>query len=58
MARCAPACDPLGHVFVQGALWRARTSDESVLERRPDQVVVDAVDGLTLTVSPAPAPAA
>jgi membrane-bound serine protease (ClpP class) len=47
--------DPVGHVFVQGALWRARTADESVLQ--PGQpVVVDAIDGLTLTVSPAEVP--
>jgi membrane-bound serine protease (ClpP class) len=45
--------DPVGHVFVQGALWRARTADGTALE--PGQkVVVDAIDGLTLTVSPAP----
>ncbi len=47
--------DPVGHVFVQGALWRAQTADESVLQ--PGQpVVVDAIDGLTLTVSPAEVP--
>ena len=39
------------HVFVKGALWRARS--EQPLE--PGQaVVVEAVDGLTLTVSPEP----
>ena len=42
--------DPVGHVFVQGALWRARS-------QRPlpegERVVVERVDGLTLTVSPA-----
>jgi membrane-bound serine protease (ClpP class) len=43
---------PLGHVFVQGALWRAR-SDHDGLEVG-DQVVVEDVDGLTLTVAPAP----
>jgi membrane-bound serine protease (ClpP class) len=41
--------DPLGHVFVQGALWRAR-SDTALAEG--DRVVVDRIDGLTLTVSP------
>jgi membrane-bound serine protease (ClpP class) len=47
--------DPVGHVFVQGALWRARTADESVLPVG-QPVVVDAIDGLTLTVSPAAVP--
>ncbi len=48
--------DPVGHVFVQGALWRARTPDGERLESG-ERVVVDAIDGLTLTVSPAPAAA-
>jgi membrane-bound serine protease (ClpP class) len=43
---------PLGHVFVKGALWRAR-SDQEGLEVG-DEVVVEGVDGLTLTVAPAP----
>jgi membrane-bound serine protease (ClpP class) len=52
--RAAP--EPLGQVFVDGALWRARTwrLDE---EERPlhkgDACVVERVDGLTLTVRPA-----
>jgi membrane-bound serine protease (ClpP class) len=41
--------DPVGHVFVRGALWRAR-SDEPL--REGQRVVVDRIDGLTLTVSP------
>ncbi len=45
------ALDPVGHVFVRGALWRAHTDDDSRLE--PGQeVVVRRVDGLTLTVTP------
>jgi membrane-bound serine protease (ClpP class) len=44
--------DPVGHVFVQGALWRARAADGERLETGAD-VVVDSVSGLTLTVSPA-----
>jgi membrane-bound serine protease (ClpP class) len=47
--------DPVGHVFVQGALWRARTATGEMLEPG-ERVVVDAIDGLTLTVSRAPAP--
>ncbi len=41
--------DPVGHVFVQGALWRAVASDSQELEVG-DEVVVERVDGLTLTV--------
>jgi membrane-bound serine protease (ClpP class) len=42
-------------VFVDGALWRARLwdlEDEAPLERG-DPVVVEYVNGLTLTVRPA-----
>jgi membrane-bound serine protease (ClpP class) len=42
---------PVGHVFVKGALWRARTDGDSV--EVGDEVVVQGIDGLTLTVSPA-----
>jgi membrane-bound serine protease (ClpP class) len=42
--------DPLGHVFVLGALWRAHTADDRTLEVG-EEVVVEAIDGLTLTVS-------
>jgi membrane-bound ClpP family serine protease len=48
--RAAPA--PLGQVFLDGALWRARVwagDDEETL-RRGDPIVVERVDGLTLTV--------
>jgi membrane-bound serine protease (ClpP class) len=43
--------DPEGQIFIQGALWRARTtgSDEIGLGTR---VRVKAVDGLTLEVEP------
>jgi membrane-bound serine protease (ClpP class) len=41
------------HVFVKGALWRAR-SDRPL--ERGQHVVVEEVDGLTLTVSPDSAP--
>ncbi len=46
--------DPEGHVFVQGALWRAVPSGSA----RPevgDEIVVEKVDGLTLTVRKAEA---
>jgi len=47
--------DPDGQVWVGGALWRARLAGGQ--ERVPpgDRVVVEAVDGLTLTVSAEPA---
>jgi membrane-bound serine protease (ClpP class) len=48
--RAAPA--PLGQVFLDGALWRARVwagDDDAALERG-DPIVVERVDGLTLTV--------
>jgi membrane-bound ClpP family serine protease len=44
--------DPLGHVAIDGELWRARRSwafDETVPEAG-EPVVVDRVDGLTLCV--------
>ena len=41
--------DPIGHVFVRGALWRATAADSDSLEIG-DRVVVEKVDGLTLTV--------
>jgi len=44
--------DPFGHVFVKGALWRARSEQEGL--RVGDGVVVEAVEGLTLTVARAP----
>ncbi len=48
--RAAPA--PLGQVFLDGALWRARVwaGDEEAALERGDPIVVERVDGLTLTV--------
>jgi membrane-bound serine protease (ClpP class) len=43
--------DPVGQVYVAGALWRAR-ADEPVA--RGERVRVEAIDGLTLTVVPDP----
>jgi membrane-bound serine protease (ClpP class) len=42
----------LGQVFLDGALWRARlwAADEDAVLRRGDPIVVERVDGLTLTV--------
>jgi membrane-bound serine protease (ClpP class) len=44
--------DPVGHVFVKGALWRARSEQEGLLVG--DEIVVGGVEGLTLTVARAP----
>jgi membrane-bound serine protease (ClpP class) len=43
------ALDPVGHVFVEGALWRATGADSGTFGVG-DEVVVERVDGLTLTV--------
>jgi membrane-bound serine protease (ClpP class) len=49
--------EPVGQVFVQGALWRARLADpEGESPSRGDRVRVDSVDGLTLGVTPLGAP--
>ena len=49
--RAAPA--PLGKVFLDGALWKARLwspEDDEVKLECGDPIVVERVDGLTLTV--------
>ena len=43
---------PVGQVFVEGALWRARPADEGVTLDRGYRVRVESVDGLTLLVRP------
>lgn len=45
------ALDPVGQVYVAGALWRARAEGPVA---RGERVRVEAVDGLTLTVAPDP----
>jgi membrane-bound serine protease (ClpP class) len=44
---------PVGQVFVEGALWRARPVDEGTTLDRGYRVRVESVDGLTLLVKPA-----
>ena len=44
--------DPVGQVFVEGALWRARPLDDGTTLDRGYRVRVESVDGLTLVVSP------
>jgi membrane-bound ClpP family serine protease len=48
--RAVPA--PVGQVYLDGALWRARLwiGDEDPGLRRGDPIVVEHVDGLTLTI--------
>jgi membrane-bound ClpP family serine protease len=43
---------PVGQVYLDGALWRARTWswDEDARLERGDPIVVERIDGLTLTV--------
>ena len=43
--------DPIGQVFIHGALWRAHSAGGKEL-RPGDRVTVDSVEGLTLEVSP------
>jgi membrane-bound serine protease (ClpP class) len=45
--------DPEGQVWVAGALWGARIAGGDAERAQPgDRVVIEAVDGLTLVVSP------
>lgn len=46
---------PVGQVFVEGALWRARVDDEASPLAVGTPVRVREVDGLTLHVEPVPA---
>ncbi len=48
-AEVRQALDPIGQVFVQGALWRARSA-RSLKVPKDETVTVERVDGLTLTV--------
>jgi membrane-bound serine protease (ClpP class) len=53
-AEARSTLDPEGQVWIEGALWRARLAGGDGRTARPgDRVVVEAVDGLTLVVSPA-----
>jgi membrane-bound serine protease (ClpP class) len=42
--------DPIGHVFVNGALWRARSLDGETALARGERVTVERIEGLTLAV--------
>jgi len=49
--------DPEGQVWVEGALWRARTADGNGRVDLGGRVTVEAVEGLTLVVRPQAPPA-
>jgi membrane-bound serine protease (ClpP class) len=44
--------DPEGQVWIEGALWRARIASNGEAAQLGDRVRIDAVEGLTLLVSP------
>jgi len=56
IAEARSALDPEGQVWAGGTVWSARLADGSGPAQLGDRVRVDAVDGLTLIVSRAPAP--
>lgn len=51
-AEARSSIDPEGRVWIEGALWGARLSSDAGPVRRGDRVTIEAVDGLTLVVSP------
>jgi membrane-bound serine protease (ClpP class) len=46
------ACDPEGSVRIRGEIWKARADPPAA---RGERILVEAVDGLTLAVTPAAA---
>ena len=44
--------DPVGQIWIEGALWKARSSDDGSPVGIGTRVRVESVDGLTLIVSP------
>ena len=48
------ALDPVGQIFIEGALWRARVDDGADPIEVGRRVKVREVDGLTIVVEPAP----
>ncbi|HEU5063085.1 MAG TPA: NfeD family protein [Solirubrobacterales bacterium] len=53
-AEVRSSIDPEGQVWIEGALWRARLAEGASPVGPGDRVRVEAVDGLTLVVSPEP----
>jgi membrane-bound serine protease (ClpP class) len=56
-AEARSAIDPDGQVWAGGTVWGARLATDAAPVRLGDRVRIDAVEGLTLVVSPEPAPA-
>ncbi|HEX6153999.1 MAG TPA: NfeD family protein [Solirubrobacterales bacterium] len=54
VAEARSSIDPEGQVWVEGAIWRARLAEGATPVRLGDKVRVEAVEGLTLMVSPEP----
>jgi len=52
VAETRSALAPVGHVWIQGALWRARVADDDGAVAAGAQVRVRSVEGLTLNVEP------
>ena len=52
-AEVRDALNPLGQVWIEGALWKARAADGDAPIPIGNRVRVESVDGLTLIVSPA-----
>jgi membrane-bound serine protease (ClpP class) len=44
--------DPVGQIWIEGALWKARASDEDAPVAIGNRVKVESIDGLTLVVTP------
>lgn len=53
-AEARTSIDPEGRVWLGGALWSARLGPDSEPVRAGNRVTVEAIDGLTLVVRPAP----
>jgi membrane-bound serine protease (ClpP class) len=57
VAEARSSIDPTGQAFMRGTLWSARLAVGASPAGVGDRVKVEAVDGLTLVVAPAAAPA-
>ncbi|HEY3434154.1 MAG TPA: NfeD family protein [Solirubrobacterales bacterium] len=53
-AEARTSIDPEGRVWLGGTLWSARLAEGATPIQQGDKVTVEAVDGLTLVVSPEP----
>lgn len=53
-AEARSSIDPDGRVWLEGTIWSARLADGATPVQAGDRVRIEAVDGLTLVVSPEP----